>query len=109
MIFQELLVAAGRNTTLLYNRINDETVLHKAVNQGATEIVKVRFSARVYLTQSGVTVIREGGGGGGYSFYVGWYGCVAVLILFFYILGIELDLLGVLFLIHLHQNYLFGY
>ena len=49
--------------TLLYNRINGETVLHKAVNQGATEIVKVRFSARVYLTQSGVTVIREGGGG----------------------------------------------
>ena len=46
---------------------------------------------------------------GGYSFYVGWYGCAAVLTPFFDILGIELDLFGVLFLIHQYQNDLLGY
>ena len=46
---------------------------------------------------------------GGYSLYVGWYGCAAVLTPFFDILGIEHDLLGVIFLIHQHQNDLLGY
>ena len=41
--------------------------------------------------------------------YVGWYGCAAVLTPFFDILGIELDLFGVLFLIHQYQNDLLGY
>ena len=43
-----------------------------------------------------------------YSLYVGWYGCAAVLTPFFDILGIEQDVLGVLFLIHQHQNDLLG-
>ena len=34
---------------------------------------------------------------GGYSLYVGWYGCAAVLTPFFDILRIELDLFGVFF------------
>ena len=46
---------------------------------------------------------------GGYSLYVGWYGCAAVLTPFFDILRIELDLFGVFFLIHQHQNDLLGY
>ena len=46
---------------------------------------------------------------GGYSLYVGWYGCAAILTLFFDILRIELDLFGVFFLIHQHQNDLLGY
>ena len=45
---------------------------------------------------------------GGYSLYVGWYGCAAVLTPFFDIMGIELDLFWVLFLIHWHQNDLLG-
>ena len=48
------------------------------------------------------------GARGGYSLYIGWYGCAAVLTPFFDILGIELDLFGVLFLIHWHQNDLLG-
>ena len=35
---------------------------------------------------------------GGYSLYVGWYGCAAVLTPFFDILRVELDLFGVFFL-----------
>ena len=46
---------------------------------------------------------------GGYSLYVGWYGCAAVLTPFFDILRIEHDLFGVLFLIHQQQSYLLGY
>ena len=46
---------------------------------------------------------------GGYSLYVGWYGCAAVLTPFFDILRLELDLFGVFFLIHQHQNDLLGY
>ena len=51
----------------------------------------------------------EGPGGGGYSLYVGWYGCASVLTPFFDIFGIEIDLFGVLFVIHQHQNDLLGY
>ena len=46
---------------------------------------------------------------GGYSLYVGWYGCAAVLTPFFDILRIEHDLFGALFLIHQQQSYLLGY
>ena len=52
---------------------------------------------------------NRSGSRGGYSLYVGLYGCAAVLTPFFDILGIELNLFGVFFLIHQHQNNLLGY
>ena len=45
----------------------------------------------------------------GYSLYVGSYICATVLTPFFYLRRIEHNVLGVLFLIHQHQNDLFGY
>ena len=46
---------------------------------------------------------------GEYSLYVGLYECAAILSPFFDILGIELDLFGILFFTHQHQNNLLGY
>ena len=49
---------------------------------------------------------------GGYSLYVGWYGCAAVLTPFLTFWGLNSIFLanfGVLFLIHQHQNYFLGY
>ena len=65
----------------------------------------VAFGTRSMYVAEGITVEPRGG----YSLYVGWYGCAAVLTPFFDIVGIEFDLFGVLFLIHQYQNDHLGY
>ena len=74
--------------------------------------LSVKFKSEIFITLILVAICLGLINGlcprGGYSLYIGWYGCAAVLTPFFDILGIERDLFGVLFLIHWHQNDLLG-